>query len=84
MALSNDVNEKNKSKLQVRTLDSTRSTGQPNQYWRRRSRGNRECLEKEVPELKPKGLVGANHTKVEVRVYIKEAVCQELRGKTMW
>lgn len=41
-----------------------------------------ECLDKEGPELKSKGLVRVNHTKGEVRVHIKEAVRQELGGKT--
>lgn len=50
--------------------------------WRGEAVVIRECLETEVPELEPKGPVRANHIKGEVRVYIKEAVCLELRGKT--
>lgn len=40
-------------------------------------------METEVPELEPKGPVRVNHIEGEVRVYIEEAVCLELRGKNV-
>lgn len=81
------MNEKSKRKLQVSIPDFPRvakTNQQDNQtsIWRGEAEVIRECLETEVPELEPKGPVRANHIEGEVRVYIEEAVCLELRGKT--